>query len=95
MEHYNFSIHVYYLAESRYSGYADLYTVAEKLLEVFTERLFLNVDESVIKCVTVEEQTIEMSRADMGVHFSGKIDFVNPYKDTDEAEFMEELNVEI
>jgi len=95
MEHCSFIVRIYYMADNRYKGYADLYTIAERLLKLFAGNLALNAGDTVIRCVTLEEQEIEMSRADMGVCLSGRIDFVNSYEDTETAEIMDDINVEI
>ena len=91
MEHISFYLHIYYMAPERYTGYSKLYEAADSIKSLFKGRIFLTNDF----CITIEEQKIEISRADMGLDFYGLVDIVNPYEEEEGLTEMLELDVDI
>ena len=91
MDHISFRLHVYYFAPSVYGGFADLYGVLDRLMDLFSGRIKINDTFN----FTIEEQQATIYRADMAVEFAGLIDIVNPYIEDTEGVNMLDLDVEV
>lgn len=97
LEHISFNIHIYYIAPELYAGYANLFDVAVSIQNALRHPIFL--DDTF--CITIEEQSIDISRVDMGIEIVGLVELVNPYDDSIESnnnnnnEDMFEIDVRI
>lgn len=90
MDHISFRLNIYYFAPSIYSGYAELYSVLDRLMRAFYGRIKINDTFN----FTLEEQRGTIYRADMAVEMSGKIDIVNPYIEENGTDMLE-LDVDL
>ncbi len=81
-------LEIYYFSPSRYSGYADLYGIMQKIQEL------LSVDRVTFPdgyMIPTEEQDYELDRKDMTLKVTVNVDMVHPYVEP-EGELMEVLN---
>lgn len=86
--HDNFDLEIYYFSPNRYSGYADLYGIMQKIQDLLGADRIIFPDGYMIP---TETQDYELDRKDMTLKVTVNVDMVHPYTEP-EGELMEVLN---